>query len=150
MAKIQEKITIAASAEDVFDLVSDVERLAEWMPGLVSVKRTSRKKRGVGVTTAVLAKAAGREFRGTGRCLVWKRPSRLLVAIEFENGLTATSAIDSTSDGAKTELSVCIEYDVPGKGVRQLVGGLVGDAMAKRDLKKALEHLKRRLEAGEQ
>jgi uncharacterized membrane protein len=150
MAKIEENITIAASAEDIFDLLSDVERLADWMPGLVSVKRTSRRKRGVGVTTEVLAKAAGREVRGTGRCLAWERPRHLVVGTDFENGITATGTIDCSSKSAKSELDVRIEYEVPGEGVKRFVGGLVGDAMAKRDLKKALKNLKRRLEAGEE
>jgi hypothetical protein len=97
----------------------------------------------------VLAKAAGHEVRGTGRCLAWDRPRHLLVATDFENGLTATSAFDSSANGAKTALKVRIEYTVPGGGVRRFVGGLVGDAVAKRDLKNGLENLRRRFEAGE-
>ncbi len=149
MSKIEEQVTIGAPAEDVFACLADVERLIEWFPGVVSARRTSRKRTGVGVTAEVTARAAGREVTGTGRCVEWDAPRRLVLMASLDNGVTATSAFDCAGNGRVTELKARIEYTLPGSSLSRWVGGFVGDALGKRELKKALESLKRQIEAAD-
>jgi uncharacterized protein YndB with AHSA1/START domain len=143
---LQETIAIGAPIERVFERLSQAERAPEWTPNLVRVERTSAIEAGPGLETIFLVKVAGRDSHGTGICRAWDPPRSLVLESTLDIGVNSTTTFELSDAGAGTRLVARVEYSLPPKGLGKLVGGLVGQALARRDLKKALANLKQQLE----
>jgi uncharacterized protein YndB with AHSA1/START domain len=147
MPTIQEEIVIAVPSERVFDRLAEPERAPEWTPNLLRVQRISEQATGPGLRTALVATVGGRQSRGTGRCLAWDPPRRLVLETVLEVGVTSVTTFDLSAEGSTTRLAARVDYSLPPKGLGRLVGGLLGDTLARRDLRAALANLKQQLEA---
>ncbi|HYU18664.1 MAG TPA: SRPBCC family protein [Chloroflexota bacterium] len=147
MPVLEEKVVIAAPARSVFDRLADVERSPDWAPNLTEVRRTSKARTGRGLRLALVAREAGRESKGTGRCLEWEPPRRLVLEFSFDIGATTTTAFELTQNGSKTELKARADYSLPKKGFGGMAISLLAGTMARRGLRKSLENLKSQLEA---
>ena len=146
MPSLQEQILIAAPAERVFALLAQPERGPQWTPNLLRVERTSAIESGPGVETAIVANVGGRPTRGVGRCLASDPPHRLVLQSSLEVGVTSITTFELFEQGPGTLLVARVEYTLPPKGLGRLLGGLLGDTIARRDLRQALANLKRILE----
>jgi uncharacterized protein YndB with AHSA1/START domain len=142
MPIIEERITISAPAQAVFDLLAAPERAPEWTPNLLAVERTSDVSAGPGVETRVLANVAGRRSRGTGRCLAWDPPTQLILETRLDLGLRSVTTFRCAPWDGTTEVVARVDYNLPG-GLAGLLGGFVGERLARRDLRQALANLKR-------
>ena len=147
MPTLEERIDIAAPAERIFARLAQPERGPEWTPNLLKVERTSQIEAGPGLETTLVAKVGGRESHGTGRCLEWHPPRRLVLQSSFDVGLTSTTAFELTEHAANTELAVRVDYSLALEGPGRLIGRLLGEPLARRDLRKALANLKSQVEA---
>jgi uncharacterized protein YndB with AHSA1/START domain len=149
MARIEGKVVIGAPAKTVFARLADVQRAPEWTPNLLEVRRTSRTKAGRGLRMTLVAKVGGRESRGTGRCLTWDPPRSLVLESAFDIGATSTTTFELTDEGPGTRLTARVDYTLPSEGLGRFAGGLLGGALARRGLRKALAKLRDQLEAEE-
>ena len=147
MPTIQEQISIAAPPRAVFALLAQPERGPEWTPNLLLVERTSAVTEGPGLETRLLANVAGRKSGGVGRCLDWDPPRSLVLESSLDVGITSQTIFGLAPQGTGTMLVARVEYTLPEKGIGKLVGGLVGETFARRDLRTALANLKRIVEA---
>lgn len=147
MPTIQEQIAIAAPPEAVFALLAQPERGPEWTPNLLRVERTSAVAEGPGLETRLLANVGGRRSMGVGRCLSWDPPRSLVLESALDVGITSQTIFGLAPQGSGTMLVARVEYTLPSSGLGKLVGGLVGDTLARRDLRSALANLKRLVEA---
>jgi uncharacterized protein YndB with AHSA1/START domain len=147
MPNLQEQILIAAPPERIFALLAQPERGPEWTPNLTSVERTSTVDSGPGLETAIVANVAGRTSRGVGRCLAWEPPQRMVLESSLDVGVTSTTTFELTGQGPGTRVVARVDYTLPPTGIGKLVGGLLGETMARRDLRKALANLKRIVES---
>ncbi len=145
---IEEKVLIAAPVERVFSRLSEPESSPEWMPHLLKAERTSETKAGPGLEAALLAKVGGHESRGSARCLDWDPPHRFVLESTFEVGMATTTVFELRESGSKTEVTARVDYDIKSEGLGRLVGSLLGEPLARRDLRKALANLRSQLEAG--
>jgi uncharacterized protein YndB with AHSA1/START domain len=144
---LQEQLIIVAPLERVFARLAEPERAPEWTSNLIRVERISPIAAGPGLETRLLANIGGRHSAGFGRCLAWDPPRRLVLESRFEIGLSSVTTFELTSLGPQTQLTARIDYGLPPKGLARLVGGLLGDTLARRELKKSLLTLKQQLEA---
>lgn len=147
MPTLQEKVVIAAPIERVFDRLAEPERGPEWTPNLESVQRTSAVEAGPGLETTLVANVAGRESRGTARCLEWDPPRSLVLQSSLDVGVTSTTIFELAECGPKTEVTARVDYSLKSEGLGRLVGSLLGEPLARRDLRKALANLRSQLEA---
>ena len=147
MPEIEENILIGAPAERVFARLAEPERGPEWTPNLLKVERTSEIQAGPGLETLLVANVVGRESRGTGRCVDWEPPRRLVLQSSFDVGVGSTTTFELSEHGANTELKARVDYSLASQGIRRFVGGLLAEPLARRDLRKALDNLKRQIEA---
>lgn len=147
MPTLEEKVEIAVAAESIFARLADAERGPEWTPSLVRVERTSDVESGPGLETRITLKMAGRETKGTGRCLEWEPPRRLVLDSQLDGGISATTTFELAANGSGTDVRARLDYTLPSKGLGRFLGGLVGEPMARRDLRQALANLKAQLEA---
>ena len=146
MPTIEERITISAPPEAVFELLAAPERAPEWTPNLVSVERVSEVPAGPGLETRVVANLAGRHSRGTGRCLAWDPPTQLILETVLDVGLRSVTTFRCAPWDGTTEVVAQVDYSLP-SGLAGLLGGFLGDRLARRDLREALANLKRLSEA---
>jgi uncharacterized protein YndB with AHSA1/START domain len=147
MPTLEEKVEIAVSAERIFARLADAERGPEWTPSLVRVERTSAVESGPGLQTSLIVKVAGHETKGTGRCLEWEPSRRLVLDAKLDGGVSATTTFGLAENGSGTDVTARIDYTLPSRGLGRFLGALMGEPMARRDLRQALANLKAQLEA---
>ena len=106
MPRLQRDIVIGARPEAVFAFLSQPERLPEWTPGVLSVKRTSSGPVGVGSTTETVVEAFGVRQTLLGRCTAFEVPRRLVVENITASGITVGGvSIGKISTISASELS---------------------------------------------
>ena len=88
MGRLQREIVVAASPEIVFAYLAEPERLGEWTPGVLAVRRTSSGPLGVGSTTETDVEVFGTRQTLHGRCLAFEPPRRLAVENQTAGGIT--------------------------------------------------------------
>jgi ligand-binding SRPBCC domain-containing protein len=152
---LQREIVIGAPPEAVFAFLAQPERLPEWTPGVISVRRTSAGPIGVGATTETQVEAFGVRQTLVGRCMTFEPFRRLVVANESTGGIKvgsvtigkvqSTSASELIPDGAGTRLRASLEYNLSAGFLTGLAEQLVGPKMQE-DFEQSLRTLKRLLE----
>jgi ligand-binding SRPBCC domain-containing protein len=156
MGRFQREIVIGASPEAVFAYLAQPERLPEWTPGVLSVRRTSSGPVGVGATTEVLVEAFGVRQTLLGRCTTFEAPSRLVVENVTASGITiggvsigkisTTSASELLPEGTGTRLRASLDYTLSAGFLTGLAEKVAGPQM-KADFDRSLLNLKRVLES---
>ena len=147
MPTLQQSILIAAPIKRVFGFLEEIERVPEWLPRVIEAHRTSETLSGVGAELAVVVEAGGRRSSGTSRCVEAETANRLVFQSSLDIGLTSTMTFDLTAQGHQTQLVATVEYAFAGRGFGRLIGGLFGNALAKKDIEAGLASLKSQLEA---
>ena len=157
MGQLQREIVIGVSPEAVFAYLSQPERLPEWTPGVLAVRRTSPGPVGVGTTTETLVEAFGVRQTLLGRCTVFEAPRRLVVENVTASGITVggvsigkvstTSASELLPEGNGTRVRASLEYALSAGFLTGLAERVAGPQM-QADFDRSLQNLKRVLEAG--
>jgi uncharacterized protein YndB with AHSA1/START domain len=152
---LQREVLIGAPPEAVFAFLAQPERLPEWTPGVVSVRRTSAGAVGVGATTETLVEAFGIRQTLLGRCTTFEPARRLVVENETASGIKVGSVsvgkVQSTStsvltpDGVGTRLQATLEYSLAAGFFTGLAEQIMGPKMQS-DFEQSLQTLKRLLE----
>jgi uncharacterized protein YndB with AHSA1/START domain len=152
---MQREIVIGAPPEAVFAFLAQPERLPEWTPGVLAVRRTSDGPVGVGATTETLVEAFGVRQRLLGRCTRFEAPRWLIVENETAGGIKiggvsigkvrSTSASELLPEGAGTRLRAMLEYTLEAGFLSGLAEQVAGPRM-QADFDQSLENLKRVLE----
>lgn len=155
MGRLQREIVIGAPPEAVFAYLSQPERLPEWTPGVLAVRRTSAGPVGVGTTTEALVEAFGVRQTLLGRCTVFEPPRRLVVENVTASGITVggvsigkvstTSASELLSEGTGTRLRASLDYTLAAGFLTGLAERVAGPQM-QADFDRSLQNLKRLLD----
>jgi ligand-binding SRPBCC domain-containing protein len=156
MGRFQREIVIGAPPEAVFAYLAQPERLPEWTPGVLSVRRTSSGPVGVGATTETLVEAFGVRQTLLGRCTAFEAPRRLVVENVTAGGTTiggvsigqvsTTSASELLPEGTGTRLRASLDYTLAAGFLTGLAEKVAGPQM-KADFDRSLLNLKRVLES---
>jgi carbon monoxide dehydrogenase subunit G len=155
MGRLLREIVIDAPPEAVFAYLSDPERLPEWTPGVVSVKRTSDGPIGVHSTTETVVEAFGIRQTLLGRCIAFEPPRRLAVQNVTASGIniggvsigqvSTTSASELLPEGTGTRLRALLDYSLSAGFLTSLAERVAGPQM-QADFDRSLQTLKRLLE----
>src|SRR6266536_2133566 len=120
VGRFQREIMIAASPEAVFGYLAEPERIADWTPGVVSVRRTTPGPIGAGSATETVVDVFGTRQTLLGRCVGFE-PSRWL-AVENRTvggikigavtlgGISTVSMSELIPEGTGTRLRATLEY----------------------------------------
>jgi len=141
--RISRHVLIARPREEVFALVSDLARGAEWFAGITRWDPRSRKRRGVGAKYRVLVEVGSIEAGGTLVVTEWK-PNRT-IAWESEDGVDQRGRWRLHATPSGTELSLDVEFSLPTWPAGWIVERLAGRAIA-RDMMATLLAARRILE----
>lgn len=138
-------MTIGRNSEDVFAVLSDVEKTAQWHPATIEEHWTSEGETRVGSTRRAVAKSFGVRSENEAEVTVYD-PGRALglksidSPVPFEIGIQFEQVGDSTR----------VDWDVAmnPSGVYRLLGSTLIDAFM-RQLDLGLNHLKSQMESDE-
>jgi uncharacterized membrane protein len=145
MPQVQQSILIQAPPEAVFDLIANQpERMPEWWRAFELQARVTPPPTMVGSVSRYVYNMMGVKIKGEHQVIEMDENAHLLVK--------TTSGIDSLFefhfvpvDGG-TELSVRVEYALPGSVLGQLLNRLTIEQRNERDLTDGLQNLKQIVE----
>lgn len=157
MGRLQREIIVAAPPEAVFAYLAEPERIGEWTPGVLAVRRTSSGPVGVGSTTEMDVEVFGMRQTFLGRCVTFEPPRRLAVENRMAGGLnvsgvsiggiTMVSATDLVPEGNGTRLRTAMDYTIKVPPILRGMAEAFAEPRMKADFEQSLANLKRVLDA---
>ena len=145
MSSVTNRITIARPIEDVFAMLTDVEKTGLWFPGDVEEHWTSPPPLGVGSTRHAVVRMGGRRSENDAVVTEYDPPNRAAMKGTSPSApFVATLAFARA--GAGTDVTVTTEFLF--RGALRIVGPLFA-AWYRRAWSRGLRKLKAMMEAGE-
>ena len=146
MALVEKSIVINAPVEEVFQFIANQpERMPDWWGPMEEQERVTPAPTKIGSVSRYVYSMMGFKIKGEHEVKAYDENSRLLIK--------TTSGIDSTFDfrfapaGDGTELSVIVEYTLPGGAIGRL-GEQAVLSKNEKDWEKGLAKLKEIMESG--
>ena len=146
MITLTKNITIAAPAEEIFDILDDPVNAPEIWRNLSNVRNVRMQPNG-GKSFEFDYSMSGIRVKGSGTALELDRPRRIVTRTTGGVTSTMTWMLDPNPDGSETNVSFEAKYEVP----VPLVGRLAEIIVAKineTDIVYVLNGLKLKLEVG--
>ena len=144
MSSVTNSITIRRSAEDVFAVLTDVEKTGTWFPGNVRETWTSPPPRGVGSTRHAVVTTMGRRTENDAVVTEYEPPHRAVMQGTSPNApfvVTLTFAPDG--DGTRVDVESELGLTGPMRILGPLIAFVYGQGWAR-----GLANLKRMMESG--
>ncbi len=148
MAHLTKGILIYASVEDVYAVARDPMRWPEWFEGMSEIENLTGGGE-VGTVAEFSYMMAGMSFPVANEVLEDTFSSEYAQWTgKIEGPLAGQHTWTYTPTEEGTQVTVDMEYTVPGKALGQLADRLVIEGMQERALVQSLENLKRLCEGG--
>lgn len=143
--RIEEEVEIAAPPETVYDLISDIDRLGDWVSihQWAESPESGELKRGDELTQCL--KLAGRPFKVRWTVVESDRPHRLVWEGRGPVRSKAMVLNELTPTEKGTRFTYTNEYELPGGPVGRMAAPMV-KRVTSGELEKSLQRLKRLLE----
>lgn len=144
MARIEQSVEIARAPEEVFAVLTDPARLAEWQGTVVEAALEGEGPMRAGARVREVRSFLGKRIESTVEILEHEPPSRF--ALRSAAGpvtFRVEQTVEPSGDGSRVRIQMAGEA----RGVLGL-GARVAVKAAERQLRTDLEALKRLLEAG--
>lgn len=142
MSHLSTSIHVDAPPELVFDLAADPSRGPDWQTLIHELGEVSGRPGGVGSSYIGYYRVAGRKLEGHFIVTAAERPSLLQLAGTTRGGWTRWTTMVEPSPGGGSDVTVTLEYELPG----EIVGNLFGVLTRKRmdhEFKRTYEKFKR-------
>ena len=147
MTKLEREIDIAASPEQVYDVLADPDCLGEWVTIQEELEEAPKGDLKKGSRLRQRMKIAGQRFRLSWTVIEAARPDRIEWDGQGPMGTKARAIYELSGDGdGGTRFSYLNEYELPGG----IAGRIAGRAIVKasgREADKTLKRLKALVEA---
>lgn len=138
--KVERKIEMAASAEDIYQVVMDPHRLKDWVSiheRLEDAPDSLRK----GSTLTQSLKLAGRKFKVNWKVVENDRPSYVVWEGKGPLGSKAKAVYEFSETDGVTHFTYMNEYNLPGGPLGKMAGPAVRKVTGK-ELDASLENLR--------
>jgi len=145
MSKLEREIHIDASAEDVYDKLTDPDCLGEWVTVQDELEEGPSGNVEAGDTLVQRMKVAGQKFRIKWQVDEAERPSRVVWTGKGPMGSKARATYVISENGDGCTFSYVNEYDLPGGPAGKLAGRAILGTSG-READKSLERLKKLVE----
>jgi uncharacterized membrane protein len=138
---------VDASPDRAFALALDAARIPEWNSSVIEVKEVTGSLDQVGSSYVSVLKLGGRRLEGRWEVSRVEAPRLLEFTGSAPGGgrATATNRFESAGDG--TDLTIEIEYELPGGFVGGMADKLFVERATERDVKHSVENFKAICEA---
>lgn len=138
-------LVVDAPAVTVFDIVADPSRSPEWQTLLAEIVEVAGRPGGVGSSFVGYYRVAGRRLAGQFIVTAAERPTLYQVAGTTTGGWARwTTMIEPR--GARCEIRVSLEYELPGEIVGSIFGMLTGNRI-EQEFRRTYDRLKKLAEA---
>lgn len=145
MSTATNRITIDRPIEDVFAVLTDVEKTGLWFPGDVEEHWTSPPPHGVGSTRHAVARMGGRRSENDAVVTEYDPPRRAAMAGTTSNApFVAVLTFERAGVGTRVEVRTDLEFTGPSRIVGTIFMAWYGRAWGR-----GLANLKQLMESGE-
>jgi len=145
MSSVNSRITIRRPIEDVFAILTDVEKTRIWFPGDVEEHWTSPPPHGLGSTRHAVVRMRGRRSENDAVVTEYDPPHRAAMAGTSPNA-PFVATLTFTREGQATLVEVTTEFAL--RGAARIVGPFFA-AWYGRAWARGLGTLKRLMESGD-
>lgn len=143
--KVEEQVEIAATPAKVYDFISDVNRLGEWVSIHQWAESAEKGELEAGDELTQCLKLAGRPFKVRWKVVESDRPNRLVWEGRGPVRSKAKVVNELTETDKGTRFTYCNEYELPGGALGRMAGPMV-TRVTGGELRKSLKTLKSILE----
>jgi uncharacterized membrane protein len=147
MGHIRESIHIDAPIDQVWDLGAKSERYPEWQTGIVEVKNSTGPIDHVGAKYTAVYKSMGRTLEATFEVTRAEKPRLMEQRGTIPGGGHGTSLQTAEPAGGGTDVTITMDYDLPGGFVGGLADKLFMERALERDIRHSNENFKALCEA---
>ncbi len=146
MTRIEKTIDIDRSPEEVFEVLSDLDRLPYWATVVVENHDTPDKPLSVGDTFRQTVRVAGQNLETDWKVTEVERPKRVAYEASASGGgqLTMRQMVSARGGGRSVELK--IDYELPGGFLGELLDRAYVERRNEREAEHSLSNLKELLE----
>jgi uncharacterized membrane protein len=138
---------VDAPPEKAFAMAVDVARTPEWNSSVIEVKDITGSLDQVGSSYVSVLKLAGRRLEGRWEVSRVKRPRLLEFTGTAPGGGKATAKNRFESADAGTDVTIEVDYELPGGFVGGMADKLFVERAIERDFKHSMENFKAICEA---
>jgi uncharacterized membrane protein len=138
---------IDAPPDTAFALAIDATRIPEWNTSVIEVKEITGSLDQVGSSYTSILKLGGRRLEGRWEVSRVERPRLLEFTGTSPGGGRATATNRFESAGAGTDVTIEIDYELPGGFVGGIADKLFVERAIERDVKHSVENFKAICEA---
>lgn len=138
---------IDASPDTAFALALDAARIPEWNSSVIEVKEVTGSLDTVGSSYVSVLKLGGRRLEGRWEVSRVESPRMLEFTGTAPGGGRASAKNRFESAGGGTDLTIEIEYELPGGFVGGMADKLFVERAIERDVKHSVENFKAICEA---
>lgn len=146
MARIERQIEIYRSPEDVFAVVTDLDRLPEWATVVIETREVSDRPLRNGCTFRQTLRVLGREVETEWRVEELEPPRHVAYAATGPGGGTLTMRQTVTPADRGSRVALELHYELPGGWLGELLDRRVVEQQNEREADRSLTQLKQLLE----
>jgi uncharacterized membrane protein len=145
---IERAIHIERSPNEVFAVLTDLDRLPDWATVVIETREVSDRPLRAGCTFRQRIRVLGREIESEWRIADYDPPRTVGYEASAPDGGTLTmQQTVSPSDGG-SEVKLLLDYELPGGVLGELLDRAVVEAQNEKEAERSLQRLKRLAEAG--
>ena len=145
MPYVEQSIDIHAPVDAVFGYIADQpDRMADWWPPIELQERVTPAPTVVGSVSRYVYNMMGVKIKGEHRIEEMARNQRLLV--RTISGIESAFDFSFAPSSVGTNLTIRVDYTLPGSVLGQLLNRLAIEQKNERDLQQGLQNLKNILE----
>lgn len=146
MPHVEQSITIDAPPDAVFDLIANQpERMPEWWHAFELQTRVTPPPTAIGSVSRYVYNMMGVKIKGEHQVIEMAENAHLMV--KTMSGIDSAFEFTFAPMDGGTELTVRVEYTLPGSVLGQLLNRLAIEQRNERDLVEGLQNLKQIVEA---
>jgi len=146
MAHIERSIDIEASPDDVFKVLTDLDRLPDWSTITVSTHDAPSGDLKAGDTFRQTLRVLGRTIDCDWRVTEADPPNRIAYEATAAGGAHLRMAQQVRGDGDRSRVELDLDYELPGGFVGELVDRAYVERRNEREAEHSLHNLKDMIE----
>lgn len=148
MAHIERRITIDATPEEVFTVLTDLDRLPDWSTVTVETHDTPEGGLRNGQTFRQTLRILGRTLEADWRVEDLKAPNSVAYTATAPGGGTLRMAQHVHPEGKGSRVELDLDYDLPGGFAGEALNRAYLERRNEREAEHSLQNLKELVETG--
>jgi uncharacterized membrane protein len=142
MPQVREQIRIDAPVDRIWAIGADAGRIPEWQTNVVAIKEVTGPIDQVGTRYTAVNRLLGREIEGQWEITRAEYARALEIKGTAPGGGRAVQRVTYRPAGGGTDVTVELDYELPGGFLGQFANRLFVERAVQRDIQHSLENFK--------